>query len=70
MTPSIITSDGIHHQANDQYASNPVSNFQAFDHVLWYVGNAKQVASFYIARMGFQHVAYVRVSFRMGADVY
>ena len=29
-----------------------------FDHVRWVCGNAKQAASFYVARMGFTHVAY------------
>ena len=35
------------------------SGYQAFDHILWYVGNAKQAASYYVTRMGFKHVAYV-----------
>jgi 4-hydroxyphenylpyruvate dioxygenase len=33
-------------------------NFLDFHHVTWYVGNAKQAASFYITRMGFELVAY------------
>lgn len=37
-------------------ASNP--NFQGYDHVTWYVGNAKQTASYYVTRMGFKYVAY------------
>jgi 4-hydroxyphenylpyruvate dioxygenase len=32
--------------------------YVGFDHVSWYVGNAKQAASFYVTRMGFKHVAY------------
>ena len=32
--------------------------FQAFDHVTWWVGNAKQAASYYVTRMGFSYLAY------------
>lgn len=32
--------------------------FIAFDHIRFYVGNAKQAASFYTSRFGFEHVAY------------
>ncbi|GLV32426.1 4-hydroxyphenylpyruvate dioxygenase [Carabus blaptoides fortunei] len=32
--------------------------FLCFDHLLFYVGNAKQAASYYITRMGFQPLAY------------
>jgi len=32
--------------------------FYGFDHVRFWVGNAKQAASFYTARMGFEYVAY------------
>lgn len=31
---------------------------RGYDHVTWYVGNAKQVASWYVTRMGFKIVAY------------
>lgn len=34
------------------------TTYQGYDHVHWYVGNAKQAAAFYITRMGFQRVAY------------
>jgi 4-hydroxyphenylpyruvate dioxygenase len=62
MAPSIITSNGITHVLSGvqtEAATNITSGYQAFDHVLWYVGNAKQAASYYITRMGFKHVAYV-----------
>jgi len=42
-------------------SSEASANFQAFDHILWYVGNAKQAASYYITRMGFRHIAYVSI---------
>lgn len=32
--------------------------YVGFDHITWYVGNAKQAASFYITRMGFKLLAY------------
>jgi len=35
-----------------------VHSYQGYDHVHWYVGNAKQAASFYITRMGFRKLAY------------
>ena len=35
-----------------------VGVFYAFDHVKFYVGNAKQAASFYTTRFGFDYVAY------------
>ncbi|KAH6670751.1 4-hydroxyphenylpyruvate dioxygenase-like protein [Halenospora varia] len=33
-------------------------NFHGYDHITWYVGNAKQAASYYTTRMGFYTVAY------------
>lgn len=38
--------------------STPVTDLQGYDHITWYVGNAKQAAAYYVARMGFQHLAY------------
>jgi 4-hydroxyphenylpyruvate dioxygenase len=32
--------------------------FKAFDHIKFHVGNAKQAASFYTTRFGFEYVAY------------
>lgn len=32
--------------------------FYSFDHVRFWVGNAKQAASFYCSKMGFEYVAY------------
>ncbi len=32
--------------------------FHAFDHATFWVGNAKQSASFYCARLGFEYIAY------------
>jgi 4-hydroxyphenylpyruvate dioxygenase len=33
-------------------------NFSGFAYVHWYVGNAKQAAAYYVARMGFHKVAF------------
>ena len=38
--------------------STQVTNLHGYDHITWYVGNAKQAATYYVARMGFQHIAY------------
>lgn len=34
------------------------TSYKGFDHVQWYVGNAKQAAAFYVLRMGFERIAY------------
>jgi len=35
-----------------------VGNYSGYDHVVMWVGNAKQAATYYIARLGFESVAY------------
>ncbi|KAL4792021.1 4-hydroxyphenylpyruvate dioxygenase [Aspergillus venezuelensis] len=35
-----------------------LASYRGYDHVHWYVGNAKQAASYYITRMGFRRIAY------------
>jgi 4-hydroxyphenylpyruvate dioxygenase len=35
-----------------------IGTFYGFDHVTFWVGNAKQAANFYTARMGFEFLAY------------
>ncbi|KAN0081818.1 Glyoxalase/Bleomycin resistance protein/Dihydroxybiphenyl dioxygenase [Elaphomyces granulatus] len=54
MAPSIIPSPRI--RAAD--VSQDLFSYKGYDHVHWYVGNAKQAASYYIARMGFKRIAY------------
>ena len=34
-----------------------IASYRAYDHVHWYVGNAKQAAAYYVARMGFEKIA-------------
>jgi 4-hydroxyphenylpyruvate dioxygenase len=41
-----------------QKALKTVASYQGYDHVAWWVGNAKQAAAFYVTRMGFERVAY------------
>ncbi|KAJ5925408.1 hypothetical protein N7454_008047 [Penicillium verhagenii] len=38
--------------------ASSITSYRGYDHVHWYVGNAKQAASYYITRMGFKRVAY------------
>ncbi|KAL8777567.1 MAG: hypothetical protein Q9213_007803 [Squamulea squamosa] len=40
----------------DRNVSSP--EYKGYHHVTWYVGNAKQAASYYITRFGFKHIAY------------
>ncbi|GLI77708.1 hypothetical protein PoHVEF18_006001 [Penicillium ochrochloron] len=40
------------------FPTNLGPEYVGFDHILWYVGNAKQAASYYITRMGFKAIAY------------
>lgn len=39
-------------------AAETVAGFGGYDHVHWYVGNAKQAVTYYVTRMGFEQVAY------------
>ncbi|OJD14508.1 4-hydroxyphenylpyruvate dioxygenase [Emergomyces pasteurianus Ep9510] len=34
------------------------AEYYGFDHITWYVGNAKQAASYFITRLGFNQIAY------------
>lgn len=38
--------------------ASSLASYRGYDHVHWYVGNAKQAASYYMTRMGFKRVAY------------
>lgn len=39
-----------------QDVSSP--QYMGYHHMTWYVGNAKQAASYYVTRFGFKHIAY------------
>lgn len=59
LIPTVYTSTGssvpLHEE--DARISPAQVDYRGYDHVTWYVGNAKQVAQYYIARMGFRPVA-------------
>ncbi|QGA17279.1 hypothetical protein EYB26_004950 [Talaromyces marneffei] len=38
--------------------SSSLDKYRGYDHMTWYVGNAKQAASWYVTRMGFEMIAY------------
>ncbi|KAI1210367.1 4-hydroxyphenylpyruvate dioxygenase [Annulohypoxylon truncatum] len=47
------------HTSSDSYAVQAgVPEFQGYDHITWWVGNAKQAASYYNTLFGFTTVAY------------
>ncbi|KAK9362911.1 Glyoxalase/Bleomycin resistance protein/Dihydroxybiphenyl dioxygenase [Lipomyces starkeyi] len=55
MTPTVIDSTATVVKANGNL---PSSSYRAYHHIKWYVGNAKQAASYYVTRMGFRPIAY------------
>ncbi|KAL7276381.1 hypothetical protein RUND412_000618 [Rhizina undulata] len=58
---SVLTLNGETLPLNGVQSANAVredSRYRGYDHIHWYVGNAKQAASYYITRMGFQSIAY------------
>ncbi|KAF4980616.1 hypothetical protein FZEAL_3429 [Fusarium zealandicum] len=42
----------------DSFAVQPPPNFTGYDHITWWVGNAKQAASYYTSLFGFKIIAY------------
>jgi 4-hydroxyphenylpyruvate dioxygenase len=47
-----------HEAGNGLQPVQDPGSYSGYDHVHWYVGNAKQAAAFYITRMGFERIAY------------
>lgn len=45
-------------QAAAAAAPADLSQYKGYDHVHWYVGNAKQAATYYVTRLGFKKIAY------------
>ncbi|KAI0378450.1 4-hydroxyphenylpyruvate dioxygenase [Hypomontagnella monticulosa] len=64
MAPSAISESpprysSIQHSHADEYAIQAgVPNFRGYDHITWWVGNAKQAASYYTTLFGFKTIAY------------
>lgn len=54
MAPSAVSPE----PASLPTTSSSLTSYRGYDHVHWYVGNATQAASFYVARLGFERVAY------------
>ncbi|KAJ9361948.1 hypothetical protein DTO027B9_379 [Paecilomyces variotii] len=54
MAPSAISPPS----SSSPSESSNLSSYRGYDHVHWYVGNAKQAASYYVTRMGFERIAY------------
>ncbi|KAH8899579.1 4-hydroxyphenylpyruvate dioxygenase [Thozetella sp. PMI_491] len=44
--------------AADYAVQHPVPSFNGYDHITWWVGNAKQAASYYNTLFGFETIAY------------
>lgn len=55
LTPTSLTFPTSTHTSG---AVDGTPNFHGYDHVTWYVGNAKQAASYYTTRLGFYTIAY------------
>lgn len=45
-------------QTGEQFQRPSYGKILAFDHVTFWVGNAKQAAAFYTSRFGFEYLAY------------
>jgi 4-hydroxyphenylpyruvate dioxygenase len=67
MAPSAITDsppsrpatlNNNNNTTDGSYAIQPPANFVGYDHVTWWVGNAKQAASYYTNLFGFRPLAY------------
>jgi len=50
--------DNSHVSSPNAITSKSTHNYRGFDHLTWFVGNAKQAASYFINRFGFEEVAY------------
>lgn len=56
--PTVITSNGFTFPLNaSKDASSSGPGYKGYHHITWYVGNAKQAASYYVTRMGFKVIA-------------
>lgn len=63
MSPSAISNSLEQRPANngttpDNFAIQPPADFTGYDHVTWWVGNAKQAAAYYTTLFGFETTAY------------
>ncbi|KAH8812711.1 4-hydroxyphenylpyruvate dioxygenase-like protein [Xylogone sp. PMI_703] len=60
ITPPVLTPTALTFPTSHNTAStvDGTPNFYGYDHLTWYVGNAKQAASYYTTRLGFKNIAY------------
>lgn len=58
MSPSAVLDNYTSSGASDYAVQSPSPNFNGYDHITWWVGNAKQAAGFYTTYFGFKTVAY------------
>jgi 4-hydroxyphenylpyruvate dioxygenase len=58
MAPSAVSDLQPASSSNLPTDNDAITSYRGYDHVHWYVGNAKQAASYYTTRMGFERVAY------------
>jgi 4-hydroxyphenylpyruvate dioxygenase len=56
-SPVFLNGDGSQWSVSGQQHSQSGPGYRGYDHITWYVGNAKQAASFYTTRMGFRTLA-------------
>ncbi|KAK5135773.1 hypothetical protein LTR08_004599 [Meristemomyces frigidus] len=54
----VLNREPISATANGEAPAARIGQYQGYDNVHWYVGNAKQAAAYYATRMGFKRVAY------------
>lgn len=58
-SPTILSSTSLSFPTSSNTASSlDAPDFHGYDHITWYVGNAKQAAAFYTTRFGFHVLAY------------
>ncbi|QSZ32786.1 hypothetical protein DSL72_002365 [Monilinia vaccinii-corymbosi] len=59
VTPPILSPNSLTFPTTTNTNSSlSTPNFHGYDHITWYVGNAKQAASYYCTRLGFENIAY------------
>ncbi|MCJ1350053.1 MAG: hypothetical protein MMC33_000034 [Icmadophila ericetorum] len=58
-SPTVITSNGSTFPLNSprKQTNSTGPGYRGYHHVTWYVGNAKQAASYFVTRMGFKVIA-------------
>jgi 4-hydroxyphenylpyruvate dioxygenase len=57
-TPLVRSEEQFYSSSNSIDGASNQDVYRGYDHTTWYVGNAKQAASWYVTRMGFEVVAY------------